>query len=91
MRMTDALELMRPRPVPTGYMVSFERIQGGCLTSDHFPDKHAGELLIQTEEEAWALAAKFAAASRGQCCNFYVVGADFAPVPGHAARSIANR
>ena len=91
MRMTDALELMKPKPVPTGYMVSFEWIQGGCLLGDYFPDRHAGELLIQTEEEAWALAHKFASVTRGQCCNIYVIGADFAPVAGYAAREIVNR
>lgn len=91
MRMAAALELIKPRPVPIGYMVHFERIRGGCLESDCFPDRHAGELLIQTEEEAWALASQFAAVTRGQCCNFYVIGADFVPVPGYEARRIANR
>jgi len=38
-----------------GFMVDFEHRTNGMLISGHFPDKHAGEPLIKTEEEAWEL------------------------------------
>ena len=74
-----------------GYMVSFEWAGDGMLRSDHFPDKHAGEKLIETEEEAWELAAKFASRKRDRCVNIYITGADFHPVKGYRDRIILNR
>jgi len=89
MRMSEAMRIIAM--VPRGYMVSFERVEGHILASDYFPDKHAGEPLIPTEEEAWALAAKFAAATKRKCVNIYVIGSDFRPVPDYRARMIENR
>ncbi len=94
MKMQQALEVMNSIPAATcekGYMVSFEHVDGGMLQSDHFPDKHAGETLIETEEEAWAMAKKFASTTVGKCVNVYVVGANFVPVRGYALRKIENR
>ena len=89
MRMGEAIGIINMER--TGYMVHFERVEGSVLASDHFPDKHAGEPLIATEEEAWVLAAKFAAATYGKCVNLYVIGSDFRPVPRYAERMIVNR
>ena len=74
-----------------GFMVDFEWERGGFLASDHFPDKHAGEKLIETEEEAWILANKFAKATKGKCVNIYVVDSNFHPVEGYQLRIIINR
>lgn len=74
-----------------GFMVSFEWKRDGMLKSDHFPDKHAGEKLIETEEEAWELAIKFASRTKGKCVNVYVTKSDFVPVEGYSLRCIKNR
>lgn len=58
MLMHEAMRIINDEPKPMGYMVSFERKEGRFLAGDHFPDKHRGEPLIQTEEEAWVLAPK---------------------------------
>ena len=55
MLMHEAMSVIFDKPKPIGYMVSFERKEGSILASDHFPDKHRGEPLIPTEEEAWRL------------------------------------
>jgi len=91
MLMHEAMRVINDDPKPMGYMVSFERKEGRFLASDHFPDKHRGEPLIPTEEEAWALAQKFAAKTVGRCVNVYVMAHDFVPVPGYEARKIENR
>ncbi len=89
MKMGEAIGIINMER--TGYMVTFEWKQGRMLTGDHFPDKHGGEPLIATEEEAWVLASKFAAATKGRVVNVYVIGSDFAPVPRYRERMIENR
>ena len=75
-----------------GFMISFEWKEGGILRSDYFPDKHAGEKLIETEREAWDQARKFAAKTTGKCVNIYVInGNDFTPVKGYETHMIENR
>lgn len=91
MLMCEAMQIIEREPEPPGYMVSFERVEGMFLASDHFPDKHQGEPLIPTEEEAWDLAQRFAAKTVGRCVNIYVVAHDFHPVPGYRDRMIPNR
>lgn len=91
MLMREAMRVINDEPKPMGYMVSFERKEGRFLASDHFPDKHRGEPLIPTEEEAWVLARKFAAKTVGRCVNVYVVAHDFVPVPDYEAQKIENR
>lgn len=91
MLMHEAMKIMNDEPKPIGYMVSFERKEGQFLASDHFPDKHRGEPMISTEEEAWALAQKFAARTVGKCVNVYVITHDFVPVPGYEGKKIENR
>ncbi len=59
-----------------GFMVTFEWKNGNMLRSDYFPDKHAGEKLIETEREAWKLAQQFAAKTKGKCINIYVARGD---------------
>lgn len=64
-----------------GFMVDFEhRIHETLLRSSHFPDKHAGEPLIETEDEAWELARKFAEILPQDYVNIYVIKEDFRPV-----------
>lgn len=94
MKMNEALAIMQSVPrtgCNKGFMVHFERVQGGMLLGDYFPDKHAGETLIESEERAWDLAVKFAGATVGKCVNVYVIGADFVPVAGYQLRQIENR
>ena len=64
----------------SGYMVHFELRSKGCLISDYFPDKHAGEKLIETEDKAWDLAKKFAKSTNSDYTNIYVIDSDFRPV-----------
>ena len=90
MRMAEAMKIIQGEE-EGGYMVSFEWKEGGMLRSDHFPDKHAGEPLIPTEQEAWMLATEFARKMRGKVVNLYVLRANFSPVDGYRTRYIENR
>lgn len=90
MKMKDALEMINAKST-SGFMVSFEWIEGSILRGDHFPDKHAREKLIETENEAWDLARKFADATKGKTCNIYVIKNDFVPVNGYKIHEIINR
>lgn len=90
MKYCDALKIIN-EGFPSGFMVSFEWKRDGMLCSDHFPDKHGGEELIETEEEAWKLATSFAAHTKGKCVNIYVIRRDFTPVDGYQFRLIENR
>ena len=90
MKMYEALDLINKKEV-SGYMVSFEKVDGVMLRSDHFPDKHAGEDLIPTEDEAWELARKLASKKKGIFVNFYVIDSDFVPVKGYEGKKILNR
>lgn len=88
MKMSEAGAIMERRAVKR-YMISFEKRGGGMLASDHFPDKHAGEPLIEGLEKAWELANKFAATAPPEYVNIYVVrGEDFAPVDGYSERML---
>ena len=89
MKMYDAMKIIND--VPSGFMVHFEWKKGGILEGDYFPDKHAGEELIETEKEAWLLAAEFAKRTRGKIVNVYVVGREFVPVAGYREKYIENR
>lgn len=88
MKYREALDIINKKH---GYMVEFDHAGDGFLRSDNFPDKHAGEPLIQTEEEAWMLARKFANNTFGKCVNIYVVDYKFIPVEGYLDRKINNR
>ena len=90
MKMQDAIKIIDDAE-KQGFMVSFEHAKGGMLLGDYFPDKHAGEKLIESEEIAWLLARQFAAKTRGKCVNIYVVDANFNPVKGYRERTIKNR
>lgn len=74
---------------PTGYMVAFERREHGMLCSDHFPDKHAGEQLIETEEEAWELAKRFDDATGSDCVNIDVRDQSSMPVDGYKTKKLS--
>jgi len=88
MRMNKAISIIKG---DAGFMVNFEHVKSGFLLSDHFPDKHAGERLIETEDEAWDLARKFADKTKGKCVNIYVTDHDFMPVDGYEEKEIKNR
>lgn len=84
MKLAEAAAIIgKPESQRTGYMVHFERKEGRMLIGDYFPDKHAGETLIQDLEDAWCWARLFAAKMKGSVCNVYVIGADFVPVAGY--------
>jgi hypothetical protein len=92
MKYEAALEIMaRGIKPPPGYMVSFERVEGRMLAGDPFPDKHAGEKLIPSEDEAWNLARVFANATRGKYVNIMVVDSEFHPVDDYLSKRIENR
>ena len=92
MKMQKALDIINGHLMQKrGYMVSFYHKDGRILSSDYFPDKHAGEDLIPTEREAWNLARAFANRTTGRCINIYVVDESFRPVPGYSTHMIANR
>lgn len=91
MKMQTAMDLIEGKN-NKGFMVSFEWKKGNALLmSDYFPDKHSGEPLIRTEEDAWGLAAKFAEAMKGKVVNLYVMKDDFCPVDNYRERLIHNR
>jgi hypothetical protein len=90
MLMREALEIIADKP-SDGFMVSFEKTGGGMLAAGYFPDKHAGETLIATEEEAWELARKFSAKTYGSYVNIYVVDSTFSPVKNYKDNYIVNR
>ena len=56
--------------------------------SHHFPDKHGGEPLIKTEEEAWRLANRFASATGNDIVNIYVVDSQWSPVKDYNLKRI---
>jgi hypothetical protein len=90
MKMQDAMNIMEAGPA--GFMVTFEKVRGSILESDHFPDVRNGEPPIATEEEAWQMAAQFAAKTRTRCVNIYAIRRkDFTPVPRYRERMIENR
>lgn len=89
MKFAEAVAIINEEP--PGFMVFFEHVRGGFLHGDYFPEKWAGEALIPTESEAWDLAARFAAKTRGKYVNIYVVGSNFRPVVGYEAKKITNR
>lgn len=89
MKMSKALEIIESKP--SGYMVSFEHAGDGFLRSDYFPELWDGEKLIETEEEAWELAKKFAAKTFGKCINIYVIDNNFRPVANFKDKEIKNR
>lgn len=91
MKMWEAMDIINKKDKEYGFMVSFEHAGDGFLRSDHFPDKHASEKLIPTEEEAWELAHRFARQTKDKCVNIYVIDQNFSPVNGYKTRKIKNR
>ena len=87
MKMEEAQEIINGED--KGFMVHFDECGDGMLRSNYFPDKHAGEALIGTEDEAWELAASFANKTYGKMVNIYVIDHNFKPVS--LSREIRNR
>lgn len=82
-------EVMKAIENNHGYLVHFEHYGDGLLRGDYFPDIHGGEEPFETEDEAIAMGIKYAKATKGRTCNFYLVrGDNFTPV-GHW--NLANR
>lgn len=84
MKMSEALRIIETRE--KGFMVHFEKRDRSILKADHFPDKHAKEDLIKTEDEAWDLASRFHKATDNSYVNIYVVDHEFVPVRYYEAR-----
>lgn len=83
MKMQDAMDIIKDHE--SGFMVHFEQVskggEGGIMRGDYFPDN--GEL-IKTEELAWELAKRFAAAvNPKEYINIYVIDQTFSPVSGY--------
>jgi hypothetical protein len=72
--------------INTGYRVRFNWIDRNNFDQDYFPEKD--EPLIDTEQEAWELAKKFADKTVSQCANIYVVTGDFIPVTGYDIKTL---
>jgi len=88
MKMAEANRIMSGANKTFGFMVHFEHVGGGLLKDDCFPDKHAGETLIETVEEAWVLADLFAKKTKGKCVNIYVIEHNFSRVIDYRKRDI---
>ena len=92
MKMQDAMKVIKDynktKNEPPGFMVSFEKKENSMLRSDHFPDKHADEPLIESVEEAWNLAKRFGEATSDDFVNIYVIDQTFSPVSGYNKRMI---
>lgn len=78
MKLKEAMSIIDEKE--KGFMVHFDVSDGRVKYSDYFPDKHAGEKLIKTEEEAWDLAKRFANAAPDNYNNIYVIDNNFSPV-----------
>ncbi len=95
MLMSEALNIilkgLNPPVDPKGYMVSYEKAENRMLYSGYFPDKDAGDTLINTEEIAWIVAKAFAEKSWRKYVNIYVVDSHFHPVHNYEDRLIKNR
>jgi len=88
MKLKDAIKIILSESHTTGYMISFEQKDGSVLRSDHFPDKNAGEELIEDLDTAWKLAELFAEKTRGKTVNVYVIDDKFRPVAGYEKRKM---
>lgn len=88
MKFLDALRIING---DQGFMVAFERVTGHIRLRDHFPDKHAGEKLIVTEELAWEYARKFADNAPDSIVNIYVTHHDFVPVAGYQEKMLRRK
>lgn len=71
-----------------GFMVSFEVRNGWIFESNYFPEKHDGESLIASEEQAWDLAKKFAYATGPEVVNIYVIDSTFSPVSNYSLKKL---
>lgn len=87
MKLQEALNIINKPKI--GFMVSFEVKERGVLRSDHFPDFHGGEELIQSETEAWELAKKFSEAT-DNTCNIYVIDHTFSPVKNYSTKKLKS-
>lgn len=86
MRLSAAVETIA---ASHGYLVHFERIKGRMLVGDYFPEVRKGEEPFKTQEEAIEMGVKYAKATRGSTCNFYLIRSDtFSPV---GSWKLANR
>ena len=72
--------IKRTKKEGEGYMISFEKLYGGFLGSNHFPDKHAGEALIANREQAEEIARRFAHVTGDLTCNVYIINHKFSPM-----------
>jgi len=90
MKIQEAMDIIEKKE--SGFMIHFERRKGSILSSDYFPDKHLGEELISTENEAWELADRFARATKPEeIINIYVIDQNFNPVNNYDSKSIRRR
>ena len=86
--MQDALNIIN-KDDSKKYRVHFEKTVECFLHTDYFPEGE--EPCIDTEQEAWILAERFASKTKGECVNIYVVDEKWYPVPGYKEKTIKNR
>jgi len=87
MRLFDAEKAISKAQVK-GYCVSFEHISGGMLMSDHYPDVRQGEEPFFDKAKAIESGEKFAEATKGKTCNFYLIDyRRFTPVEGWSLKN----
>lgn len=81
MKLKEALAIIEGKP-NLGFMVHCMKKagDGSILATEYFPDKDAGEELFKTEGEAWEVAERFAAKTKGLYIDVYVVNSDYVPV-----------
>jgi len=91
MKYQEALKIIddKEKLKPKGFMVHFERREGGILHADYFPDTQAGEDPIESVEKAWELAERFAKATDSDVyVNIYVIHRDHCPVYNYENKTI---
>ena len=87
MKLREALDIIDTHE--RGFMVQFDVLENQIIRSDHFPDKHSGEELIKSEELAWEMAKRFAAAvDPSTYINIYVINQKFIPVSDYQQKKI---
>lgn len=80
MRLKDAMKIIETKEY--GFRIHFEVREGSILRSDYFPE--IDEEIIDSEEEAWELATRFAKATDSSIyVNIYVVDHTHHPVAGY--------
>lgn len=78
MKLSDAIKAIDAKEA---FLVHFEWCGDGMLRSDYFPDPREGEEGFVSAIEAEVTGKKFAEATKGNTCNFYLIDSlSFRPI-----------